>query len=370
MIRKRVVARDAKIQKFISKHLHRKTRNNDNLDQLCDVQIIYYEITDYQNKHAVLQLEKGLHIEASFVEFDQSVKRRAMRCYNATRQVSHQCILAPIFLTYNEEKQRILLFYERYDYLFDAWNGGHDIWWQQALHEQLQATKYLIDKGFIHTGLDNPRNFVIKDNKLKMLNITSTIQDHLNTHPGTNADAIKRDSFRSLRNLMWPRYVERKDLTEDDQRFFNLFNLDNINFDIYVQKLITHPYAKDFKQCMNEFQDIHMLDGQKRLMRPLRVVTRHADFGPYRGWMRTIRNSRATHLKKALPKGAGEGERSTFREEDIDTLIKFLRNINEHRGKTRDQVDKYFQAVYKEVKRLFPGLLSVVHEKIRIRRGT
>nr|XP_011463910.1 PREDICTED: uncharacterized protein LOC105351425 [Fragaria vesca subsp. vesca] len=203
-----------------------------------------------------------------------------------------------------------------------------------------------------------------------MLNITSTIQDHLNTHPGTNADAIKRDSFRSLRNLMWPRYVERKDLTEDDQRFFNLFNLDNINFDIYVQKLITHPYAKDFKQCMNEFQDIHMLDGQKRLMRPLRVVTRHADFGPYRGWMRTIRNSRATHLKKALPKGAGEGERSTFREEDIDTLIKFLRNINEHRGKTRDQVDKYFQAVYKEVKRLFPGLLSVVHEKIRIRRGT
>ncbi|PRQ17621.1 hypothetical protein RchiOBHm_Chr7g0196981 [Rosa chinensis] len=53
MVRKavsRVVRRDAEIHKFISRHLKTETRNMNNENRVCDVQIIDYEITQNLRK--------------------------------------------------------------------------------------------------------------------------------------------------------------------------------------------------------------------------------------------------------------------------------------------------------------------------------
>lgn len=133
---------------------------------------------------------------------------------------------------------------------------------------------------------------------------------------------------------------------------------------MFVEKLINHPYAKDYRQCLWEFHKIHLLDDQKRLKVPLSNLTSHVKFDPFRDWLQTIRSSNAKHLKKALPAGAGQGAKAKYRKDDVDTLVYFIRNINEHRGTDRTDIDSYFKAVYKEIKKLFPGLLSMLHEEI------
>lgn len=91
-----------------------------------------YEIIDYQQKLAILEFRKGVKLEASFVEFRRSQKQEAKRCFTATSQLGHEAILTPIFLTYNTEKKRILMFYERFNCLLADWSGGNEDWWKKA----------------------------------------------------------------------------------------------------------------------------------------------------------------------------------------------------------------------------------------------
>lgn len=82
-----------------------------------------YEILDYQQKLAVLEFRKG---------FRRSQKQEAKRCFTSTSQLGHEAILTPIFLTYNTEKKRILIFYERFNCLLADWSGGNEDWWKKA----------------------------------------------------------------------------------------------------------------------------------------------------------------------------------------------------------------------------------------------
>ncbi|XP_004298824.1 PREDICTED: uncharacterized protein LOC101313308 [Fragaria vesca subsp. vesca] len=90
--------------KAVNRNQKRRKMNNEN--KVSGVDVIGYQITNYQQKRAIIRLRGGVELQASFVEFPKAEKRRAISCFKATRQVSHQSILAPIFLCYNKKKKK------------------------------------------------------------------------------------------------------------------------------------------------------------------------------------------------------------------------------------------------------------------------
>ncbi|XP_050378212.1 uncharacterized protein LOC126795414 [Argentina anserina] len=263
----------------VKRNQKRRKMNYEN--EVSGVDVIGYQIKSYRKRQAIIRLRGGVELKASFVEFCK--KRKAISCFNATRQVSHEFVLAPIFISHNKKKGKTLLFYERYDCLLADWREGNDGWWQQATLEQIRATKYMHDKGFIHTSLNSPSNFAIKDNKLKMLNITSSLQQYRDKHPHTNEENIKRDNLKSLRDLLRSKYQEKKVLTHDDEAFFSLFDHDDIKnylhfYEELVHKLITHPYAMDYSEYMLSFQRLQLADERGYLKKSLEELMEGQQF--------------------------------------------------------------------------------------------
>lgn len=74
----------------------------------------------------------------------------------------------------------------------------------------------------------------------------------------------------------------------------------------------------------------------------------------------------------------GEGKKRKYRNENVDSLVIFLRNINEHRQnnqvtteatdtkETAEEIAQYYLEVYAEVQELFPGFLSLLHEEVQL----
>ncbi|KAL6177291.1 hypothetical protein ACLB2K_048817 [Fragaria x ananassa] len=265
----------------------------------------------------------------------------------------------------------MLLFYEDVTLLAD-WEGGDASWWQQNTLEQIRVTKYLHDKGFIHTGLNDPRNFAIQDNKLKMLNVTSSLHEYLQTHPNSNGETVKRDNFKSLRHLMRLRNQEKKALTGIDEAFFNLFDRDDLDYTDWVHKLITHPYGMNSRKYMLCFQRIHLADERRYLKENLATVTEGQQFDQYRNWIWTIQSKNVRHLKEALPKELGERKKEQYTDGDIKSLVRFLRNIAQHKhGEEADQltfeqIAQYYDEITAEVEEIFPGLLTLLLEQVKV----
>lgn len=88
----------------------------------------------------------------------------------------------------------------------------------------------------------------------------------------------------------------------------------------------------DYSKCMGYFHDIQLANEKGFLLAGLDQVTERDKFKKYQNWIETIQSKSGRHLKAALPKNVGEGK---YRNENVDSLVIFLRNINEHRQNNR-----------------------------------
>lgn len=120
------------------------------------------------------------------------------------------------------------------------------------------------------------------------------------------------------------------------------------------------------------FQRIHLADERRYLKENLATVTEGQQFDQYRNWIWTIQSKNVRHLKEALPKELGERKKEQYTDGDIKSLVRFLRNIAQHKhGEEADQltfgqIAQYYDEITAEVEEIFPGLLTLLLEQVKV----
>ncbi|KAM1080904.1 hypothetical protein ACFX13_015787 [Malus domestica] len=304
--------------------------------KITGASIIPYEI-EYEGDHytfttprqVTLYFEDGERTKCTMVPYLGNLKRRATMHFRNSSNIKHENLLNAKLVTFDEVEEQWYIFYDEFKCAFAEWTNSKACtkkWWRTSVKKILEMLEYMHNKNQTHGSLNKTSSYVVVGEDLKILNIKSVDESQKISQKFQDIS-----DFGEFISDKLPMTIVDKTL------FLGCFKIDgpacSLDYADFISVLINHPSLMSEVKRLEYFADIHQSKRHRTRLNHshfLKVIN-GSTFIDFRDWDTKI--IKGGYLDKA--KRHGE-TKETYRGDDIEDLIKLIRNVYVHHAQDGD----------------------------------
>ncbi|KAL6226250.1 hypothetical protein ACLB2K_000213 [Fragaria x ananassa] len=297
-----------------------------------------YRVSGNSYFNSTLTFENGKTKDVSFVPFDEAEGYKIVGT-DTFNEIYDESVIRPYFITYCKDISKYIICYDRFDCSLKDWlpkwcnsncvkdsNGLPHLVIKTEISKLLKFVSNIHKKGLLHLSLSDISNYVVIDENWYIINISGT----LDKSDSKRKSEILSD-FCGLRDML--KNIVLTDTSWNERNdFLDTFDMPNTSPARLVRTLLDHAFFKCSCERLQMYSEIyHRSRDQSHKCKLLTNAINDKKFNDYSGWQEVPMGDVLSGIYKSQDNCCGS---------DIQSLLKFLRNVYEHyKGHNGNVVD-------------------------------